>query len=127
VDMVLWALEHARGGELFVPKIPSYRITDLARAIGPDCEHPIVGIRPGEKIHEEMIVPADSGTTFDLGNYYAIVSPASAASRDHYEQCSGAKPVAANFHYHSGKNEHFLTVDELRRLIRENVDPNFTP
>jgi UDP-N-acetylglucosamine 4,6-dehydratase/5-epimerase len=127
VEMVLWALEHAVGGELFVPKIPSYRIMDLAQAIGPDCEHPIVGIRPGEKIHEEMIVPADSGTTYDLGDYFAIVSPASAAGRDHYEKCSGAAPVAANFHYHSGNNEHFLTVDELRRLIRENVDPTFKP
>jgi FlaA1/EpsC-like NDP-sugar epimerase len=65
--MVLHALEHAWGGELFVPKIPSYRITDLAKAIGPDCEHPVIGIRPGEKIHEEMITSSDSFTTYDLG------------------------------------------------------------
>ena len=60
VQMVLWSLEHALGGELFVPKIPSYRITDVAEAIGPSCEKPVVGIRPGEKIHEEMITASDS-------------------------------------------------------------------
>ena len=73
VEMVLWALEHALGGELLVPKIPSYRITDLAEAIGPSCEKPVVGIRPGEKIHEEMITSSDSYSTIDLGPYYAIL------------------------------------------------------
>ena len=68
VDMVIHALKNAWGGELFVPKIPSYRIMDLANAIGPNCEKPIVGIRPGEKIHEEMITPSDSYNTYDLGN-----------------------------------------------------------
>ncbi|MGI9399743.1 MAG: UDP-N-acetylglucosamine 4,6-dehydratase (inverting), partial [Rhizobiaceae bacterium] len=74
VDMVLWSIENTLGGEIIVPKIPSYRISDLARAIGPECETPVVGIRPGEKIHEEMIVPTDSPNTVDLGNYYAILS-----------------------------------------------------
>ena len=73
VDMVLWALENALGGELFVPKIPSYRITDVAEAIGPGCEKTIVGIRPGEKIHEEMITASDSFSTVDLGPYFAIL------------------------------------------------------
>ena len=73
VEMVFWALDKALGGEVFVPKIPSYRITDVAEAIGPSCEKPIVGIRPGEKIHEEMITASDSFTTFDLGSYYAIL------------------------------------------------------
>ena len=73
VDMVLWALENALGGELFVPKIPSYRILDVAEAIGPSCQRPIVGIRPGEKIHEEMITTSDSFSTVDLGEYYAIL------------------------------------------------------
>ena len=73
VDMVMWALENALGGELFVPKIPSYRITDLAEAIGPSCDKPIIGIRPGEKIHEEMITASDSFSTIDLGSYYAIL------------------------------------------------------
>ena len=69
VDMVFWSLENALGGELFVPKIPSYRIVDVAQAIGPSCEKPIVGIRPGKKIHEEMITSSDSFTTIDLGAY----------------------------------------------------------
>ncbi len=69
VDMVLWALDNAHGGEIFVPKIPSYRITDVAQAIGPDCQHPIVGIRPGEKVHEEMVTASDSFNTVDLGPY----------------------------------------------------------
>ena len=73
VDMVLWSLENALGGELFVPKIPSYRITDVAEAVGPSCKKPIIGIRPGEKIHEEMITESDSFTTIDLGPYYAIL------------------------------------------------------
>jgi len=73
VQMVLWSLENTLGGELFVPKIPSYRITDVAEAIGPSCEKPVVGIRPGEKIHEEMITSSDSFTTIDLGAYYAIL------------------------------------------------------
>ena len=67
VDMVLWAIENAVGGELFVPKIPSYRVVDVAKAVGPECEHPVVGVRPGEKIHEEMITVSDSFNTVDLG------------------------------------------------------------
>ena len=72
VKIVNWALENGLGGEIFVPKIPSYRILDLAEAIGPSCKKLMVGIRPGEKIHEEMITSADSNSTFDLGKYYAI-------------------------------------------------------
>lgn len=67
VDMVLWALENALGGEVLVPKIPSYRITDVAQAIDPEAEHPVIGIRPGEKVHEEMITESDSFNTVDLG------------------------------------------------------------
>ena len=73
VDMVLWALKHSIGGEVLVPKIPSYRITDVAEAIGPSCAKPVIGIRPGEKIHEEMITSSDSFSTIDLGGYYAIL------------------------------------------------------
>ena len=71
--MIMHALEHAWGGEIFVPKIPSYRILDLAEAIGPDCQKPEVGIRPGEKIHEEMITVSDSYYTYDIGKYYVIL------------------------------------------------------
>ena len=85
VAMVFWALEHALGGELFVPKIPSYRIMDVAEAIGPSCEKPIIGIRPGEKIHEEMITASDSFTTIDLGDYYAIL-PSDGRVQQRYQE-----------------------------------------
>lgn len=127
VAMVLWALEHALGGELFVPKIPSYRITDVAEAIGPGCEKPITGIRPGEKIHEEMITSSDSFSSVDLGDYYAIL-PSDRSVHRRYENAGlAASAVPIGFAYNSGSNPHFLTVDQLRALIREHVDPNFQP
>ena len=121
VKMVLHALENAWGGELYVPKIPSYRITDLAEAIGPECEHPVIGIRPGEKIHEEMITSSDSFTTYDLGKYYVILPQVPHWELDAYIEKFKAKPVDQGFSYSSGKNEEFLTVDELRQLISEHV------
>lgn len=127
VDMVLWALEQALGGELFVPKIPSYRITDVAEAIGPSCEKPITGIRPGEKIHEEMITSSDSFTTIDLGAYYAIL-PSDGSVHRRYEQAgTSSTGVAPGFAYNSGANPEFLNVEQLRALIREHVDPAFQP
>ncbi len=125
VDMVLWAIENAEGGEIFVPKIPSYRITDLVEAIGPNCEHPVVGIRPGEKVHEEMITVSDGFNTVDLGPYYAILPSAGAHSVESYCKKKGATPVPGGYAYNSGTNDHFLTVAELRSLIREHVDPGF--
>jgi UDP-N-acetylglucosamine 4,6-dehydratase len=125
VDMVLWALENAHGGEIFVPKIPSYRITDLAQAIGPDCEHPIVGIRPGEKIHEEMITASDSFNTVDLGPYFAILPVASNYTREYYCERNGGQPVEIGFAYNSGTNPDFLSVEQIRTLIREQLDPSF--
>jgi UDP-N-acetylglucosamine 4,6-dehydratase (inverting) len=125
VDMVLWALEHAQGGEIFVPKIPSYRITDVAKAIGPDCEHPVIGIRPGEKIHEEMITSSDSFNTVDLGRYFAILPTAGAHSVESYCAAHGSQPVPPGYAYNSGNNTDFLTVDQLRKLIAEHVtNPN---
>ena len=127
VEMVLWALEHALGGELLVPKIPSYRITDVAEAIGPGCKKPVVGIRPGEKIHEEMITASDSFFTVDLGPYYAIL-PSDGLTLAAYQQ-SGIplQPVPQGFAYNSGSNPEFLSVEQLRDLIREHVDPAFQP
>lgn len=121
VKMVLHALEHAWGGELFVPKIPSYRITDLATAIGPDCEHPVIGIRPGEKIHEEMITSSDSFTTYDLGKYYVILPQKPNWNLEAYIKEFRAKKVTQGFNYTSGENEEFLTVDELETLILDHV------
>jgi UDP-N-acetylglucosamine 4,6-dehydratase len=125
VDMVLWAIEHALGGEILVPKIPSYRITDVAKAIGPECEHVVVGVRPGEKIHEEMITSSDSFNTVDLGRYYAVLPSAEAALRVHYLERRGAKAVPPGFCYNSGDNTDFLTVEQLRDLIRKSVKPDF--
>jgi UDP-N-acetylglucosamine 4,6-dehydratase/5-epimerase len=117
VDMVLWSIEHAWGGEVLVPKIPSYRITDLAMAIAPECRQEIVGIRPGEKIHEEMITSSDSFNTVDIGRYYAILPVGGQFSMEEYCAALGATPVPSGFAYDSGSNPEFLSVDELRRLI----------
>jgi len=121
VKMVLHALEFAWGGELFVPKIPSYRITDIAKAIGPDCKHPVIGIRPGEKIHEEMITSSDSFTTYDLGKYYVILPQVTKWDLEAYKTHFNAKLVPQGFNYTSGENEHFLTVEEMRKLIDAHV------
>ncbi len=121
VKMVLHALEHAWGGELFVPKIPSYRITDLAQAIGPDCEHPVIGIRPGEKIHEEMITSSDSFSTYDIGKYYVILPQMPNWRLCDYIAHFGANLVPSGFNYSSGANTEFLSVDQLRTLIDTNV------
>ena len=126
VNIVLGALENAYGGEIFVPKIPSYRIVDVAQAIGPDCEHRIVGIRPGEKIHEEMITISDSANTVDLGQCYVILSQSSELSRESYCARTNGIPVTLGFAYSSGSNENFLTVEKIRKLIRQHVDPNFS-
>ena len=127
IEMVLWALEHSLGGEIFVPKIPSYRITDVAKAVGPDCQYPVVGIRPGEKLHEEMITESDSYNTVDLGKCYAILSASSAASLEDYCERAGGRKVPDGFAYNSGTNSEFLDVAQIRSLIREHVDPAFDP
>ena len=121
VDMVLWSIENAFGGEILVPKIPSYRVVDVAQAIGPDCRQEIVGIRPGEKIHEEMITVSDSPNTVDLGDYYAILPTNGLFDRDGFCSHFGAKPVQVGFSYNSGSNAEFLTPDELRSLIDRHV------
>ena len=127
VDMVLWALGNALGGEIFVPKIPSYKITDLAEAIGPGCKKPIIGIRPGEKIHEEMITSSDSFNTIDLGQYYAILNTSGGKSADLYAKMKKAQKVPAGFYYNSGDNPQFLTIPEIQRLIKKHLDPSFRP
>jgi len=116
-DMVFWALQHARGGEVFVPKIPSYRILDLAEAVCAECAKPVVGMRAGEKLHEEMITSSDSKNTVDLGDYYAILPADDTTLREAYCQATQAIPVPEGFSYSSGNNPHFLSVTELRTLI----------
>ena len=121
VDMVLWSIENAWGGEVLVPKIPSYRITDVATAIAPECRQEIVGIRPGEKIHEEMITASDSPNTVDMGRYYAILPSAGEHSLAAYCRLRDATPVPIGFNYNSGENPDFLTVPQLQVLIEQHV------
>ena len=122
VDMVMHALEHAWGGEIFVPKIPSYHITDVATAICPDCEQKVVGIRPGEKIHEEMITPSDSFNTYDLGKYYVILPTTHNWNLQEFVSRFDAKPVPVGFSYNSGDNTEWETVETLRELIKIHVE-----
>jgi len=125
VEMVLNALGTAWGGELFVPKISSYKITDVAKAIGPECEIKIVGIRPGEKIHEEMITSSDSYFTYDLGKYYAILPQIPRWNISDFISHFKAKKVTEGFQYNSGENTEWVSVEEMRKLIQEHVDLNF--
>lgn len=121
VEMVLWSLIHAEGGEILVPKIPSYRIVDVATAIGPNCKQEIVGIRPGEKIHEEMITPSDSFNTVDIGDFYAILPTSGIIDPDDYCRRHSATLVAPGFSYNSGENDDFLTVEQIRNLIETHI------
>ena len=126
VDLVMYAIGHHLGGEIFVPKIPSYHITDVATAIAPTLPQVEVGIRPGEKLHEEMITVTDALNTIDLGQYYAILPAVSFKhSREDYLQHHQAIPVPEGFHYSSDQNEEWETVETLRAKIKQYVDPNF--
>ena len=127
VDMVLHALDTAWGGELFVPKIPSYRLVDVAKAIAPEIEHRVVGIRPGEKIHEEMITASDSYVTYDLGKYYAILPTVPVWNMDEFLKVFQAEKVPEGYSYNSENNGEFLSLDQLRELIINNLDSNFDP
>jgi UDP-N-acetylglucosamine 4,6-dehydratase len=125
VDMVMHAIEHAWGGEIFIPKIPSYRILDLAKAVGPNCQIEIVGIRPGEKIHEEMITSSDSFNTFDLGRYYAIIPSVPNWNVNNFIETFNAIKVPVGFNYNSGENSEWETVESIRGLIKEHLDSEF--
>jgi UDP-N-acetylglucosamine 4,6-dehydratase (inverting) len=124
-QMVFDAIEKAWGGELFVPKIPSYKIVDVATAIGPDCRQDEVGIRPGEKLHEEMITVSDAPNTYDIGKYYVILPQKTIFKRDEFIKHFNTKLVDPNFSYNSGDNEEWETIESLRELVKIHVDPNF--
>lgn len=126
VEMVLHAIENAWGGELFVPKIPSYKITDVAHAIAPDCKTNIVGIRPGEKLHEEMITETDSLQTYDCGKYYVIAPSVPMWNMNDWTTKFKAKKVPEGFKYNSGTNTEWINPEEIRSLIKKHIDPNFT-
>jgi FlaA1/EpsC-like NDP-sugar epimerase len=127
VDLVLRALDSAWGGEIFVPKIPSYSITELAKAIAPSCRLDVVGIRPGEKIHEEMITASDSFLTVDLGKGFAILPQTHRFTPERYCHTVGATPVPQGFTYNSGTNAEWLSTEQIRELIKRHVDPTFEP
>ena len=125
VDMVFHALEKAWGGEIFIPKIPSYKITEVAKAVAPNLETKIIGIRPGEKIHEEMITSSDSFFTYDMGKYYAIIPNVPNWNKEEFIKTFNAKQVPEGFRYNSGENDEWVDANELRKLIVEHVDPDF--
>jgi UDP-N-acetylglucosamine 4,6-dehydratase len=127
VKMVMWSIENSLGGEIFVPKIPSYRILDVASAVGPECKIEIVGIRPGEKIHEEMITSSDSLTTVDLGEYYAIFPTTGRFQLAKYAGKKQFKNVPVGFSYRSDNNPNFLTVTQIRELIVGHINSGFKP
>ncbi len=127
VKFVCWALENSLGGEIFVPKIPSYRITDLAKAISPLCKVKIIGIRPGEKIHEEMITTSDSYTTYEFDNHFMILPQDLKFLKRYQNQGIDLKKVDIGFKYNSGTNQNFLNIDQIRKLIIQNVDKDFVP
>ena len=117
VDVVMWSLNNLNGGELVVPKLSSYKIMDLAKAVSSKCTTPIVGIRAGEKIHEEMISASDSQNTIELKNVYIILSSNDKKKISFYTKKFGAKKVAKGFVYNSYNNKKFLTISELKKLI----------
>lgn len=127
VDMVMHAIDKAWGGEIIVPKIPSYKVTDVAKAIGPNCKIKWVGVRPGEKIHEEMITETDSMNTLDCGKYYVIIPSTPVWNVDEFISHFDAKKVAPGFSYNSGENTDWVSIENLRNLIQTHVDPNFKP
>jgi len=118
IKLVLWALKNSIGGEVFVPKIPSYRILDLARAVAPNCRINYVGLRPGEKLHEELISIGESYNAIDLKKYYAILNFDKSLEKK-YLRNKKAKKVQNEFSYSSGKNDKFLTPNELIKLIKK--------
>lgn len=122
VDMVMHAMDQAWGGEIFIPKIPSYKITDVAEAVAPECTLEIIGIRPGEKIHEEMITSSDSYNTYDLGKYFTILPSVPNFKLEDFIETFAAVKVAEGFTYNSGTNTEWETVLGLRELIKEHVD-----
>jgi UDP-N-acetylglucosamine 4,6-dehydratase (inverting) len=125
VNLVLFALEKMWGGEIFVPKIPSYRIRDVAEAVGPRCRQVTVGIRPGEKLHEEMITETDALNSLEFRDYFVILPSIPLWDVDEFARAFGGSRCAPGFSYNSGANSEWLSVDQLRGLIRQHVDPSF--
>jgi UDP-N-acetylglucosamine 4,6-dehydratase (inverting) len=125
VELVMFALANMWGGEIFVPKIPSYRITDLAKSIAPNCRIVPTGIRPGEKLHEEMITETDANNTLDFKDYFVILPSVKLWDVDRYMELFEGRRCQSGFSYSSGTNPQWLTIPQLREMIKEHVDPDF--
>ena len=121
VMLVIQAIETMWGGEIFVPKIPSYRITDVAEAIAPECQRQIVGIRPGEKLHEEMITRTDGLNTMEFEKYFVIKPSMHVWKTEAYLEAFNGRMCEEGFSYSSDINTQWLTVEEIRRLIALHV------
>ncbi|MGB9905377.1 MAG: UDP-N-acetylglucosamine 4,6-dehydratase (inverting) [Desulfotomaculales bacterium] len=117
VKFVLHCMWQMRGGEIFIPKIPSMRIVDLAEAIAPGCRHEYIGIRPGEKLHEVMIPEDDARNTLDMGNFFIIQPQFPWWGKENWQE---GKPVPEGFRYSSDTNDRWLTVEELRLITKTN-------
>ena len=125
VQFVLWVLANSLGGEIFVPKIPSYRLSDVVKVVGSGCKIKNIGIRAGEKLHEEMITESDSVNTVDFGKCYAILSPDSHHKKNYvknYCKLKKTKLVKKNFFYNSEKNKNFLSKEKIKKLIKEELN-----
>lgn len=126
VNLVLYAMAHMWGGEIYVPRIPSYKIMDVAEAVAPGCKRKIVGIRPGEKLHEEMITETDALKALEFEKYFVILPSMRLWDVERYMETFSGKYCKTGFSYSSGSNDQWLTVEEIRRLIRRHVDPSFS-
>jgi FlaA1/EpsC-like NDP-sugar epimerase len=115
-NLVLRCIESSKGAEIYVPKLPSFRIVDLARAINENCKFKVVGIRPGEKIHEEMITLNDAQNTLEHKNHYVILPPDQ--KKNYMKNTQGYKKVKDNFSYNSMNNKHYLSIQDLKILIK---------
>ena len=120
VKMVDWSIKNAKGGEIFVPKLKSFKIVDFAKAICPSCKIIFTGVRPGEKIHEEMITSSDSFNTFDLGKYYAIISSSNEKIFNSYSKNKNYKKFKVGDSLNSGESN-FLNINELKKIISQNL------
>ncbi|MEE9443828.1 MAG: UDP-N-acetylglucosamine 4,6-dehydratase (inverting) [candidate division Zixibacteria bacterium] len=126
VNLVLHALTHMWGGEIFVPKIPSYKIMDLAEALAPECEKKIIGIRPGEKLHEEMITQTDAINSLEFSDYFVILPSMRLWDVDKFANAFDGKKCPIDFSYSSGNNTEWLSIEQIRNLTRQYVDKNFS-
>ncbi len=116
VEAVVWVIKNSIGGEIFVPKIPSYKIIDLVKAINKNCKIKFVGIRPGEKIHEEMVSINDSRSTLDIGKFYIILPYKDNNFLKYYKKFNG-RFVNENFSYNSLNNK-FLNIKQINEILK---------